>query len=421
MAETPVPELNYIDGCPDCGERTVTLPGVLPAPGDDFDWFARDYDGIRRFMMEELAARFPERRQWRAADMEVVLVETLAVVLDQLNDMLDRVSTEAFLESARRPQSVRRLLAMIGYDAIRLSRLEHAEDLAALEKRFPRVKAEADAARAAGLNPVPAVRLETADELEELWLRRPLQMEAARAAGPQEIHTQHRMVTPADYAERLEDHPLVNRAFAWTRWTGSWELVKVAARPVHDLMLDQRLSLAGLPVAKAQALHEAIAAFHEDHGLRLPPLASDPTVRTVLRPYLDAYRMAGQEVWLQDGEPVGIHISMTVRVASNYFQSEVRLGIREALGTGLGGFFEPGRLAFGEDLHASDLFETVMALDGVEAVCLNRFKRVGKGYPNQADSGLIRLDGLEYAVCDQDRRDPTRGYLDLKFHGGKKG
>jgi len=229
------------------------------------------------------------------------------------------------------------------------------------------------------------------------------------------------MVTPSDYAERLEDHPLINRALAWTKWSGSWELIKVAVRPIRDLMLDQRLSAAGLAPAKSQAQAETIANFHEDHALRLPPLASDPTIRTILRPYLDAYRMAGQEVWLQDGVPVGIHISMTIRVASNYFQSEVRMGIRSALGTGLGGFFQSGRLAFGEDLHASDLFETVMALDGVEAVCLNRFKRVGKGYPNQADAGIIPLDGLEYAVCDQDRKDPTRGYLDLKFRGGKQG
>ena len=421
MAETPVPKLEYAGGCPDCGAREVSLPGLLPSPGDDFDWLARDYDGIRRFMMEELAARFPERRQWRAADMEVVLVETLAVALDQLNDMLDRVSAEAFLESARRPQSVRRLLAMIGYDAIRLARFEHAEDLAALEKQFPRVKTAADAARGAGVNPISAVRLETASELEALWERRPRQMEAARAAGPRAIHTQHRMVTPTDYAQRLEDHPLVNRAHAWTSWTGSWALLRVAARPVHDLMLDQRLSAAGLAPAEAGKLRDAITAFHEDHALRLAPLSSDPTVRTVLRPYLDAYRMAGQEVWLQDGEPVGIHLSMTVRVASNYFQSEVRQSLRQALGTGLGGFFEPGRLAFGEDLHASDLYETVMALEGVEAVCLNRFKRVGKGHPNQAATGHIRLDGLEFAVCDQDRGDPTRGYLELTFHGGKKG
>jgi hypothetical protein len=92
----------------------VTLPGPLPGVGDDLDWKARDYDRIRIFMMEELAARFPERTRWTPADIEVVIVEVLAAALDQLSDMTDRVASEAYLETARRPESVRRLLKFIG-------------------------------------------------------------------------------------------------------------------------------------------------------------------------------------------------------------------------------------------------------------------------------------------------------------------
>src|SRR5262249_32701696 len=80
----------------------------LPNVGDDFDWLTRDYDGFRLFMMEELAARMPERARWTPADLEVVLVEALAAVLDQLSDRADRVAAEAYLETARRPESVRR-------------------------------------------------------------------------------------------------------------------------------------------------------------------------------------------------------------------------------------------------------------------------------------------------------------------------
>ena len=57
-------------------------------------------------LLEELAARFPERPNWAPADMEVVLVEALAVVLDQLADMQDRVQAEAFLETAHHNASV---------------------------------------------------------------------------------------------------------------------------------------------------------------------------------------------------------------------------------------------------------------------------------------------------------------------------
>ncbi|MDH5480815.1 MAG: hypothetical protein OEX11_08670, partial [Nitrosomonas sp.] len=117
-SNTPKPNLIFREGCSDCARREVELPEQLPLVGDDFDWLLRDYDGFRLFMLEELAARFPERRSWTPADMEVVIVETLSVVLDQLSDMLDRTQAEAFLETARQPESVRRLLAMIGYDAV---------------------------------------------------------------------------------------------------------------------------------------------------------------------------------------------------------------------------------------------------------------------------------------------------------------
>ena len=142
MADTPVSELVFKGNCPDCGAREVHLPAALPKPGDDFDWRVRDYDGFRMFMLEELAARFPERNRWTPADLEVVLVEVLATVLDQLSDMLDRVANEAFLETARRPETVRNLLSFIGYDAVLAAKskdhidddLDGDEAIAALEK-----------------------------------------------------------------------------------------------------------------------------------------------------------------------------------------------------------------------------------------------------------------------------------------------
>ena len=121
MAILNKPDLTYQDSCGDCGRREIRLPEPLPVHGNDFDWLLRDYDSYRLFMLEELAARFNERRRWTPADMEVVIVEALAVELDQLSDMLDRVHAEAFLETARRPESVRRLLSLIGYNAIALA------------------------------------------------------------------------------------------------------------------------------------------------------------------------------------------------------------------------------------------------------------------------------------------------------------
>ena len=276
----------------------------------------------------------------------------------------------------------------------------------------------------------------SAELLGQYWLDQPTAMEEARQAGPRAIRTQRRMVTVADYAARLEEHPLVARAHAWSAWSGSWTTIHVAVVLWSNLPLDQPLPHTA-PQIEALALllgttperlsgriarlQEEVDAFHREHALDDPDWVSHQVLRTLLRDYLEAYRMVGQEVLLQDAVPVGISMALSLRVAPTYFQSEVRRAAGKALGMGPEGFFAPGRLRFGEDLHAGDIFETLMALDGVEAVCLNRFKKVGRRHPDQADSGRIVLEGLEIAVCDNDPRRPERGYFTLQLHGGRRG
>lgn len=468
MANTPVPNLLFTDACSDCGYRAVELPEPLPVIGDDFDWLVRDYDGFRLSMLEEMAARFPERRRWTPADMEVVLVESLSVVLDQLSDMLDRVHSEAFLETARRPESVRRLLSMIGFDAVNLasdlvnipdptgtlgeSIEQRRQRLAKFQRGFNLYLADypnelsslslAQQDELTGFINDPSVAtsnqldaaqlfLDTApvfvkrsrnNSLERYWQLHPREMNLARVAGPRAIHTQKRMVTEADYAARMQDHPLVLRAHTYGMWTGSWNSLFVAAVLTNNTQLDVPLSavlVGGTETLKI--IQDSIDQFNHERELDEIDWADTPTPRGILRPFVDAYRMAGQEVFLQDAELVGINISLSVRVAGNYFQSEIRRVIQDVLGKGLGGFFAPGKLMFGEDLHSSDIIEVVMSLDGVQAVCLNRFKRVGKRYPDQADAGLIQLDGLEIAVCNSDPQAPELGVLRIVLHGGRKG
>ena len=392
MADNPKTRLSFEGRCPDCAERQIDLPPPLPVVGDDFDWMVRDFDSFRRFMLEELAARFPERTRWTPADMEVVLLEVLAAVLDQLSDMADRVAAEAFLETARRPESVRRLLGLIGYDAATAAGL--VDDSSDMENGETRE-----------------------EKLERLWRQNRVLMDMARQEGPRAIHTQRRMVTVEDYANRLKEHPLVLRAHAWSEWSGSWTTIRVAVVLWNDSLLDQ--DELDYPIE----LQGMVNNFHFKQGLW--PLVwepeSPPTIRTALRFCLDAYRMLGQEVVLEDVLPVGIKMSLSIRVADNFFRSEVRHAVQDALGTGPGGFFEPGRLGFGEDLFAGDIFQVVMSLDGVKNVCLNRFKRFGDHYPDQADTGQIVLEELEIAVCNNDPANPERGFYNLSLHGGRKG
>jgi hypothetical protein len=239
-------------------------------------------------------------------------------------------------------------------------------------------------------------------------------MEAARRAGPRSIRTQHRMVTTEDYANRVEDHPLVHRAHAWTDWSGSWTAMHVAVVAWDEHRLDDA------PVYPTE-MRLAIEEFHDEHRLPRPAWDGKPSLRQVLRLYLDAYRMAGQEVLLEDAIPVGIILGLSVIVDERYFRSEVRRAVEQALGRGPGGFFAPGRLRFGEDLHASDLFEALMDVEGVVDVTLDRFKRIGASHPDRAAEGRITLRGLEVAVCDNDPGRPERGYFRLNLCGGRRG
>ncbi|MER8605534.1 hypothetical protein NKH48_17515 [Mesorhizobium sp. M1233] len=407
MADTPVPVLDFSGAdsgsCAACGERRTILPLPLLDAGNDIDLPVRDFDGFRRFMLEELAARYPERTRWTPADMEVVLVEALATVLDQLSDMADRAFAEAYLETARIPSSVRRLLSMIGYDAA----------------------AEASAKGQIGWDPArPEERFAA---LENFWAKNPYEMDEARRAGPRAIRTQHRMVSLNDHAERVEDHPLVLRAKARSFWTGSWETIFVAV-----VAFDTRLSLGSavpLPAdatneeerLERQQLIEEIERFNKRNEMPLPDWSMHPTLRQVLAPFVERMRMAGREVVLDDAIPVGIALVMSIIVRPNYFRSEVQSAAKAALSDRPGGLFEPGRLNFGDDLFASDIIAALMALDGVENVCLFRFKRVGNDQPDQTASGRIALDGLEIPVCDNNPARLERGYLSLTLHGGLSG
>jgi hypothetical protein len=399
VAELSPPRLTFRDQGPDGGVRLVELPGDLPAPGDDFDWRVRDYDGFRITLLEELIARFPERSRWTAADVEVTVVEALAALLDQLSDMLDRVGSEASLETARRPDSVRRLLKMIGFDPIG----------SAFDRPDPVVVP-------AGTGPREARRLRER-ALDFYWLSHPEVMEAARRAGPRAIRTERRMVTVDDYGLRLQDHPLVHRAHSWLEWTGAWTAVRVAVIGWSDRSLDSALTPAGLPAE----MRAAVDAFHRERGVPAPLWDGAPTLRQVVGLYLDAYRMAGQEVILQDAVAVGVTLELAITVDDRFYRSEVQRAVQQVLGHGPGGFFEPGRLRFGEDLHASDLFETVMSVEGVADAYLQRFKRVGGRFPDRSTEGSIPLQGVEVAVCDNDPAHPERGAFRLTMSGGRRG
>jgi hypothetical protein len=397
LAELAPPRLEFDEGCPDPGRRAVDLPVPLPDVGDDFDWDQRDYDSFRAAMLEELAVRFPERRRWTVADVEVVLVEAFAAVLDQLSDMADRAAAEAYLETARRPETVYRWLRFIGLEL-------------------------ADLAASSTLPPT-APPIDSPQALLARWEDNPHEMELARRAGPGSIRRQRRMASLGDYADRLEEHPLVRRTRAVRSWEGAWTAVRVTVSLFNDqLSLDTPVTAQSLgKPAIPDALRRRVEDFHRARGLLGPIWGGDACVRDVLQPYIDAYRSGGQEVLLKDVQPVGVDLTFCIELLPTYFQSEVEREARRVLGRGPGGFFESGRLRFGEDLRAGDFYERLMGLDGVRNVELLTFKKVGSLHANQASSGVIVLDAEEIAVCDNASTRRARGLLRLQIRGGRRG
>jgi hypothetical protein len=417
MADLAPPRLVFDGSCPDCGERIAVLPLPLPGVEDDFDWQTRDYDGFRLFMMQELASRFPERRGWTPADVEPVIVELLAAALDRASHALDRVQAERYLDTARRPQSVRRLLALVGWqpDAGLMA------DLRSLEV------ARAATIIAAGGNAAPRA---DAMLLEDHWHRDPAAMEAARRDGARRIGEQRRMVTLQDHATTLNAHPLVALARARLMWTGSWHTILISVLLEDDTDLDAPLHdpamapppMAGdapLPNLIRRALWDDITAWHRSRGLVLPPIDARLTGRAILRGLVEPSRMIGSEVFLEGARAASIHVSLSVRAKPGYFRSELRQALAQVFTADQGGFFEPGRLGFGVPLYASDIIEAATQVEGVAVACLNLFRRSVTGAQDQSADGLIRVEDDEYIRCLSDRTRPERGTLRITVNAGE--
>ncbi|MGI5453413.1 putative baseplate assembly protein [Streptomyces sp. CA-249302] len=102
--------------CPtpfDCRGDGETLQEFPAAPVVDYT--ARDYETIRKLLLDRLALTTPDWRERNPADLGVALVELLAHTGDQISYQQDAVATEAYLDTARRRVSVRRHVRLIDY------------------------------------------------------------------------------------------------------------------------------------------------------------------------------------------------------------------------------------------------------------------------------------------------------------------
>ena len=367
--------------------RVESLPRELPDCPDDFDWKQRDWDSFRFAMLSDLQHAFPQRTDWSVSDLETVLVEILGFGLDMLSDKADRIMNESFLETATDPDRIKLFTDFIGF------------------------------------NPYNRLAPEVSD-VADYWRSTPHEMNRARRYAPMESVCQERMVTPDDYAQCLTRHPLVKQCQVSLSWDGSTQVMTTAFILSDGLKLDTVLdghqSTADLKPSIA-AFHKALDFSRQRSGICwMPDMTEGVTPRMLLGRYVDLYRMAGQKVRLMDAREVGIDLKLHVTIQPNFYCSEMMYDVKQILDDEPGGFFEPGRLGFGEDVTIGDIMAWIMSVDGVANVQVDQLKPSGH-WPDLTTGGVIALKRDEYAVIRNALGRPPVGTLALTFSGGIKG
>lgn len=102
--------------CPsdfDCKPLRLCPTDVSEQP--DINYLARDYASFRQLILDRMTQLLPDWRRRNAADLGVMLAEVMAYAGDQLSYWLDAVSTEAYLDTARRRTSLRRHALLVDY------------------------------------------------------------------------------------------------------------------------------------------------------------------------------------------------------------------------------------------------------------------------------------------------------------------
>jgi Baseplate J-like protein len=208
-----------------------------------------------------------------------------------------------------------------------------------------------------------------------------------RRRAPQAFVTQERAVTMADYESKVEINPMVDRAVASLRWTGSWYTVFIAVEPKGAGNLS-------------------------------------PGLQKTLKQNLERYRFAGQDLELDSPQYVSLEIELQVCVDPNYFASDVEQALLQVLGNqlppnGRKGVFYPDNFTFGQTVYLSPVYVAARSVAGVVSVVATKFQPQGVDTPQYLAAGEIKLGSLQVARLDNDPSYPDHGQLSLIMQGGK--
>ncbi len=215
----------------------------------------------------------------------------------------------------------------------------------------------------------------------------PERIDAVRRDAPEAFRTQERAVTAADYAAATERRADIQRAAATFRWTGSWHTVFVTAD-------------------------------------RLGGSAPDARFKTGLRRHLEPFRMAGYDIELDGPRHVALDITLHICVLPGYFRSQVMRAVQLELGSGAlpdgrRAVFHPDNFSFGEAVYLSRIVAAAQAVEGVEAVWVQKFERFGQPDARPMETGVLPMGRLEIAQLANNPNFRERGRLTLEAGGGK--
>ena len=215
----------------------------------------------------------------------------------------------------------------------------------------------------------------------------PEDIAAARRDAPEAFRTQERAVTAADYAAAAERRAEVQRATATFRWTGSWHTVFVTAD-------------------------------------RLGGTAVDAHFEARLRRHLERFRMAGYDLEVDAARSVALDITLHLCVLPGYFRSEVVRAVQLELGAGVLpdgrlAVFHPDNFTFGQAVYLSRIVAAAQAVEGVEAVWVQKFERLGQPDTLPMETGVLAMGRLDIAQLANNPNFRERGRLTLEAGGGK--
>ena len=119
-----------------------------------------------------------------------------------------------------------------------------------------------------------------------------------------------------------------------------------------------------------------------------------------------------------------LEVELHVCVKPGYFRADVLQAVQRKLSSdmlpdGTLGIFHPDNFTFGEPVYLSPIVAAAQAVDGVDAVRPQVFRRMFGASPTSLLEGIIPIGGLEIAQLAQNPNFRERGTLKIHAGGGK--